>query len=48
MYYPGVKGFEQLMEDYEYYSQTDFAEDVIIEENPDVIIVDWLKGLELW
>jgi len=44
LFYPEVKGYKQLMEDYMYYSERDFKEDKIL-ENTDIIDIDWTKGI---
>jgi len=44
LYYPRVKGYEQLMKEYIYYSEQGFRQDVILVENPEVISIDWTKG----
>ena len=43
--YPEVKGYEQLLEDYAYYSQNNFTQDIILDKNPDIIKIDWAKGI---
>lgn len=44
LFYPEVKGYSQLLKDYNYYYERDFKEDKIIETN-DIITIDWVKGI---
>lgn len=45
LYYPEQKGYVQLMEDYVYYQEQGFKEDKIFDKYPDIIQVDWTKGI---
>lgn len=45
LYYPRVKGYEQLMKEYAYYAEQGFKQDVTLVENPEVINIDWTKGI---
>lgn len=45
LYYPAVKGYKQLMADYIYYSNQGFQEDKVLENNPGIIKIDYLKGI---
>tara|TARA_R110000851_G_scaffold97156_2_gene210680 strand:+ start:13527 stop:14663 length:1137 start_codon:yes stop_codon:yes gene_type:complete len=45
LYYPARKGFEELMAEYIFYQEQGFKEDIIFEKYPDVILIDWLKGI---
>lgn len=45
LYYPAIKGFSQLMEDYKYYEEQGFKQDKILDKNPGVISIDWTKGI---
>jgi hypothetical protein len=45
LYYPAIKGYVQLMKEYIYYQDQGFKEDIIFEKYPDVIQIDWAKGI---
>jgi hypothetical protein len=45
LYFPARKGYVQLMEEYIYYQDQGFTKDIIFEKYPDVVKVDWLKGI---
>lgn len=45
IYYPPRKGYKQLMGEYVYYQEQGFREDIIFEKYPDIIQIDWLKGI---
>lgn len=45
LYYPARKGYIALMEEYIYYQDQGFREDIIFEKYPDIVQIDWLKGI---
>lgn len=45
LYYPATKGFEQLLDEYIYYSEQGWEEDAIIENSPTEITLDWHRGI---
>lgn len=45
IYYREEKGYKRLMQDYIYYMNTEFREDIIFETYPDVVTIDYVKGI---
>ena len=45
LYYPERKGYTQLMSEFIHYQNTGFREDIIFEKYPDIVSVDWTKGI---
>lgn len=47
LYYPQVKGYKQLMDDYLYYEEQGWKQDAIVDANPDIITMDYSRGITL-
>ena len=45
LFYPEVKGFKQLMQDFLYYEEQGWKQDKIVDDNPDIITMDYTRGL---
>jgi len=45
LFYSEVKGYEQLLDDYCHYAEIEFSEDIVIQENPEIIKIDYIKGI---
>lgn len=45
LFYTGKKGYFQLMKEYLYYEGDSFRQDIIFEKYPDVVLVDYNKGI---
>lgn len=46
--YPEVKGYEQLMQEYIYYSNQGWEQDRILDDCEEIIEIDYVKGIEVW
>lgn len=45
LFYPEVKGWRKLIMEYIHYNNEDFKEDVVLAVNPEILEIDYLKGI---
>jgi hypothetical protein len=45
LYYPARKGYKELMAEYIFYQEQGFKEDIIFEKYPDIVIIDFTRGI---
>ena len=46
MYLKQIKGWFQFLKEYIFYMENEFREDIIIDNNPGTLVVDWTTGIQ--